>query len=101
MQLGPVLYLRRLAFQAIAAWLVVRASYVVLAIRAQLPDPAEIAPLAAVLLAALVAGVTWLDLRRRNLTILLPNLGVPVSAVLIGSAALALGAEAALAVAFR
>lgn len=99
MHFGPALYIRRLFLQALGAWLLVRAIYVALALRAQLPDPVTVTPRSIVLLAALVAGVTWLDLRRRNLTILLPNLGVPVPAVLVGAAALTIVAELAVAAA--
>ncbi len=101
MPFGPALYIRRLFLQAIGAWLLVRALYVALALLAGLPEPFSITLRSVMFLAVLVAGVTWLDLRRRNLTVLLPALGIPVGAIIGAAAGLAIAAEAGLALALR
>ncbi|MEZ4587168.1 MAG: hypothetical protein R2909_12265 [Gemmatimonadales bacterium] len=93
MRLGPALYLRRTMALAFFAWVLLRLIAMALALRAQEPEPWRLAPSAAATLALVVAGVVWLDLRRRHLVILLPNLGIPVSTVLGAAAGLALGAE--------
>lgn len=80
--LGPALFWRRLLVQALTAWLLVRAVFLALALQARWADPAVLSVGAATLLISFVVAVVWLDLRRRNLDVLLPNLGVPVAFVL-------------------
>ncbi|MCC7131725.1 MAG: hypothetical protein IT352_03720 [Gemmatimonadales bacterium] len=91
------LYLRRVLVQTVAVWAMVRTGQVILALLARAPAPATLAPGSVVALAALVATIIWIDLRRRNLTLLLPNFGVPVAAILAAAAALTIGVEAVLA----
>lgn len=93
MRLAPWLYLRRLLIQAGVIWVFLRLGFVMLALVADAPNPAALTPGAAFLLVGLVSAVTWLDLGRKNLLILLPNLGLPVAGALALAAGVATIAE--------
>ena len=64
-----------------------------MALTAGWPEPLALAPSASVLLVSLVSAITWIDLRRRNLLVLLPNLGTPVAFALAIAASVAATAE--------
>ena len=97
MNLPPGLYGRRLVVQAGVIWFLVRLGVGTLALTAGGPEPLALAPGASVLLVSLVSAITWIDLHRRNLVVLLPNLGTPVAMALAIAASVAAAAEAVVA----
>jgi len=87
--------------QGLIAWAFLRITVILLSRLAGLPNPVVLEPTATIALLGSVAGATWLGLRRRNLLILLPNLGLSVAAALAMAttgAAIAEGVLAALSV---
>lgn len=101
MRLAPGLYLRLLLTQAAIMWVLVRLGLGVLAFVVGSKEPAALAPGSALLLIGLVSAITWLDLGRRNLLILLPNLGLPIAGALAMAAGVAAIAELTLALIAR
>lgn len=73
MNLPPGLFGRRLVVQAGVIWFLVRLGVGTLALTAGEPESLALAPRASVLLVGLVSAITWIDLRRRNLLVLLPK----------------------------
>lgn len=101
MRLGPPLYLRRVWLQALISWILIRAALPVLSVLARWPHPLSVRPGTAALLVGLVVAVTWIDLRRKNLTTLLPALGIPVGGVIAWVAGVAVVGEIVLALVQR
>lgn len=101
MQLLPGYYLRTIAGMGLGAWALLRAAIAVPSVMAGLRDPLNLSLSTEIALLGLVPAVTWLSLRRRNLGVLLPNLGFSVAAALTVATATAAVAEATTALVLR
>ncbi len=93
MRLAPGLYLWSLLIRAAVLWGLLRIGVGILAVVARSSEPAKLAPSAAIVLVGLVSVTTWFDLHRRNLVVLLPNLGMPVAGAVGMAAGVAAAAE--------
>ncbi|MCC7131942.1 MAG: hypothetical protein IT352_04815 [Gemmatimonadales bacterium] len=99
MHFGPPLYRKQLLLRALRIWVLLRAALAGLTLVAGWSRPFVVAPLASLGLVAAVVALGWIELRRRNLTTLLPTLGVSNSGILALLVACAASAELAIALA--
>ena len=95
--MSPRVFLSSIVIRGLGVWVAARLGVAVLGVLAELPHPTHFHPLASVLLLGPVVGATWIDLARRNLDLLLPNLGVPTLYPLIAASLLPAVGELALA----
>ena len=94
--MSPRVFLSSIVIRGLGVWVVLRLGVALLAAVTE-SDPIHLHPLASVLLLVLLVGATWIDLARRNLDLLLPNLGIPTLYPLIAASLLPAVGELALA----